>query len=492
MKRVLSIASCFVLAFTSLSLPALVGAGGGGMPSCGADGMPIAIAVASDYKGMTPHEVQFDASYSLGCGDQITDYQWNFGDGVTATGMTATHVFETAGTWNVSLQIIDEASQSDSDTRTVTTRSSNQAPSASDDSYVFTNDSNSSEHYLSVRTNDTDAEGDYFTQTAVTQPSHGSLRVTGNYGFYYTAEAGYYGQDSFTYQLTDDFGGVSNTATVTIDNMRPIVTPTANNDSVVTDEDQPISFDVYSNDSDDSPLTTTPAIVTSPSNGTLQSNGGGSFTYTPKANFNGQDAFVYRITDTDGQTAQASVSIVINSVYDPIPVNAANDGFTTNEDASLTGSVVTNDITDPENSIEVSLATGPSHGNLQLNTDGTFSYTPDANYYGNDSFTYRVTDNLGSTDVATVSLTIKSVNDSPVADFSYNTTNKPREYTFTNLSSDPENNSLSYSWSFGNGATSSVVSPTFRYNQRGTYTVTLTVTDTSGATTTLSRSITAR
>ena len=68
------------------------------------------------------------------------------------------------------------------------------------------------------------------------------------------------------------------------------------------------------------------------------------------------------------------------------------------------------------------LVAGPSQGTLTLNANGSFSYTPAANYNGSDSFTYRASDGLETSGVVTVALTIQAVNDPPGAvDDSYST-----------------------------------------------------------------------
>src|SRR5439155_5590911 len=61
------------------------------------------------------------------------------------------------------------------------------------------------------------------------------------------------------------------------------------------------------------------------------------------------------------------------------------------------------------------LVSGPSHGTLSLSSDGSFTYTPAANYNGGDSFVYQVNDGTADSNLATVSLTITAVNDAPVA-----------------------------------------------------------------------------
>lgn len=94
---------------------------------------------------------------------------------------------------------------------------------------------------------------------------------------------------------------------------------------------------------------------------------------------------------------------------------ANNDSYSLNEDSSLTGgSVLTNDADADGNTLTASLVSGPAHGTLTLNANGTFSYTPSANFHGTDSFTYRAHDGSAYSNVATVTLTITAVNDAPV------------------------------------------------------------------------------
>ncbi|MDB5586598.1 MAG: hypothetical protein JWP26_1568 [Devosia sp.] len=103
------------------------------------------------------------------------------------------------------------------------------------------------------------------------------------------------------------------------------------------------------------------------------------------------------------------------------PVNdapiALADSYTVAEDQVLTanaGGVLAND-TDPDSILSAILVSGPAHGTLALNPDGTFTYTPSANYNGPDSFTYKANDGVISTAVTTVNLTVTPVNDAPSA-----------------------------------------------------------------------------
>ncbi|KQP65240.1 hypothetical protein ASF41_22040 [Methylobacterium sp. Leaf111] len=83
----------------------------------------------------------------------------------------------------------------------------------------------------------------------------------------------------------------------------------------------------------------------------------------------------------------------------------------TREDVPLTGTLVATDVDSP--SLSYAVGTGPSHGTLALNTDGSFTYTADANYNGTDSFTYTANDGAADSAVASVNLTVNAVNDAP-------------------------------------------------------------------------------
>src|SRR5205823_183136 len=90
-----------------------------------------------------------------------------------------------------------------------------------------------------------------------------------------------------------------------------------------------------------------------------------------------------------------------------------DSSLTTAEDTPASGSVTATDVDgDP---LTYSTVSGPSHGTLTLNSNGTYSYTPALNYNGSDSFTFRAKDGQADSNVATVNLTITAVNDPPVA-----------------------------------------------------------------------------
>ncbi|HET7670795.1 MAG TPA: Ig-like domain-containing protein, partial [Burkholderiales bacterium] len=164
-------------------------------------------------------------------------------------------------------------------------------------------------------------------------------------------------------------------------------------------------------------------LVGTPAHGTLTLNPDRTFTYVPGAFFDSladgetaTESFTYRVIDTDGDSDLATVVLTITGTNDA-PVAEA-DSYSTNEDTPLAvtaGGLLANDSDVDGDALSALLIAGPAHGSLILNADGTFSYTPDANFNGADSFTYRAADGSLSSAAATVHLTIAAVNDDPTA-----------------------------------------------------------------------------
>ena len=262
------------------------------------------------------------------------------------------------------------------------------------------------------------------TLSVVTGPSNGTLTtpLAADGSFTYTPNPNFNGNDQFTYRITDADAETSDAVvsiTVTAVNDG---TPLAAADDFTTPEDTALNGNVLvDNGSGADNLGDEPAtlsVVTGPSNGTLTTPlaADGSFTYTPNPNFNGNDQFTYRITDADAETSDAVVSITVTAVNDGTPLAAADD-FTTPEDTALNGNVLVDNGSGADNlgdePATLSVVTGPSNGTLTtpLAADGSFTYTPNPNFNGNDQFTYRITDADAETSDAVVSITVTAVND---------------------------------------------------------------------------------
>jgi large repetitive protein len=187
--------------------------------------------------------------------------------------------------------------------------------------------------------------------------------------------------------------------------------PVAGNDSATTNEDTAVTINILSNDSDADGQSFSPTILTQPANGTATLNGDGTVTYTPDANFNGSDSFTYRVSDGSLNSNTATVSISVTSVNDA--PTAIDDFFATDFESVLNiapDSVLDNDSDIDGDTLTVSSHTQPLNGSVTVNSDGTFTYTPDTGFSGNDGFTYSVSDGT-TTSMAVVTITVNGPTD---------------------------------------------------------------------------------
>src|SRR5258708_10425829 len=130
----------------------------------------------------------------------------------------------------------------------------------------------------------------------------------------------------------------------------------------------------------------------------------------------GADSFTYRASDGVANSGIACVSLTITNV-NRAPV-ATDDSYTLGKNGSLSVTapgVLSNDTDLDADALTAAVVATAAHGSLTLNANGSFTYTPVSNYFGADSFTYRASDGVANSGVATVSLTITNVNRAPVA-----------------------------------------------------------------------------
>ena len=200
--------------------------------------------------------------------------------------------------------------------------------------------------------------------------------------------------------------------------------PNALADTFTLDEDGSVAIDVLGNDTDldgdtlsitqvdGQPISEGGSVSVSNGSVTLSGN---QLVFTPNTNYQGPANFTYTISD-GALTSTATVSGTINPVADLI---AADDSASGNEDSVINASVTGNDSTTSGGTLSYALASDVSNGSLTLNADGSYSYTPNANFNGSDSFTYTVTDAAsGESRTQTVSLTINPaspINNAPAA-----------------------------------------------------------------------------
>jgi VCBS repeat-containing protein len=300
----------------------------------------------------------------------------------------------------------------------VTVGGSNDPPVANNDITAVPEDS--LYNIIDVLINDYDPDGDNITIISVTDPAHGIATTNGSYVFY-TPDENYSGLDSFMYTIYDGIATDFATVNITVNGIND--PPVANDDFYSTFEDTQLNIaapGVLYNDSDIDSSTLTAQLMSGPSNGTVSLNSDGSFIYTPQTNYIGTDSFTYRVFDTQAYSNTATVHLDVISQNDP-PV-ANDDDYTTIEDAPLYISapgILENDVDEENDPLTASLVTSPIHGTLSLVSDGAFTYTPNANYHGPDSFTYKANDGFSDSNIATVNIEITSVDDPPEASDDY-------------------------------------------------------------------------
>jgi hypothetical protein len=300
---------------------------------------------------------------------------------------------------------------------------------AEDDSYSTLHDHALTVSAPGVLANDSNSQNLPLTASPLSGPSNGTLALNSDGSFTYTPNSHFVGYDSFTYTATASDGS-SATATVLIHVTH--TPPSAADDAYTVQHNQsltvPAASGVLANDSDADGDPITARLVVGPGNGSVTLNADGSFTYTPDPGFAGQDSFAYVANDGAADSPPATVTI---NVTNRLPVGQP-DSYTVMHDQSLTVAATTgvlaNDSDPDGDPITAVLLSGPSHGTLTLNPDGSFTYIPDPGFVGIDSFSYAPDDGTYSgddyygaspvqvtisvTDTTTVSLTT-SLNPSP-------------------------------------------------------------------------------
>uniref|UniRef100_UPI0006507570 cadherin-like domain-containing protein n=1 Tax=Crocosphaera watsonii TaxID=263511 RepID=UPI0006507570 len=274
---------------------------------------------------------------------------------------------------------------------------------------------------INILENDSDIDSELNPEsiTITTEPNNGIVTVNDDETVTYSPNNNFNGEDSFSYIVEDAEGFVSNEATVNITVNGVNDEPVANNDTVETDEDTAVTINILENDNDiDSNINPESIVITTqPTNGTLIVNNNGTVTYSPNENYNGEDNFTYTVEDAEGLVSnEATVDITVNAVNNE-PV-ANNDTIETNEDTAVTINILENDsdIDSELNPESIIITTEPNNGTLEVNNDGTVTYTQNNNYNGEDSFTYTVEDEEGLvSNTATVNIIVSAVNDKPVA-----------------------------------------------------------------------------
>jgi hypothetical protein len=251
---------------------------------------------------------------------------------------------------------------------------------------------------------------DDLTFSKVSDPAHGTVEVVDGVATY-IPNADFNGSDSFTFQAND---GVANSAPALISiTVVPVNdAPVAQGQVVSSNEDSSVTVTLSGGDVDGDvaveDLIYTVAV--NPTHGILEGSGR-NLLYIPHANFNGDDSFSFTVNDGSLESPPAVVSVTVSPVNDPPVALAASAAV--NEDGTVAITLAGADV-DAGDVLTSHKVSDPSNGTVVV-VDGVATYTPNPNFNGPDSFTFKVDDGAVDSEPAMVSITVNPVDDAPVA-----------------------------------------------------------------------------
>ena len=316
------------------------------------------------------------------------------------------HAYADDGVYNVTVAVTDDDGGVGSDSATVTVNNVAPSTDAGPDQGI-----NEGGTYVSAGSF-TDPGADTWTATVDYGDGSGIQPLPLNPDMSFVLSHTYLDDGVFTVTVTvtDDEGGAgSDTAIVTVQNLPPTVA--ANAPTVTVNEGAIAANSGTFADSGDDTVAITASIGGISQTGTQS--GTWSWAFTTLDGPDQTQTVTVTATDSDGAASMTTFDLVVLNV----PPVANDDIYGTDEDTPLivpADGVLGND-TDPGlDMLSASVTSPPSNGMLVLNTDGSFTYTPDPNWFGADSFTYSATDDDLASDTATVTINVAPVNDPPV------------------------------------------------------------------------------
>jgi hypothetical protein len=243
---------------------------------------------------------------------------------------------------------------------------------------------------------------------SISSPGHGTAVISDESLILYSPEPGFTGEDTFTYTIEDRHGqtphapGPSSTATVTITvNNKPPVAVDDEYDVPKNSQDNPFNVLVNDSDPDGDPIG-----ISAASAPVFGSNSFNEFviSYSPDPGFCGSDVFNYEITDSKGATDSAQVTVHVMNA----PPLARDDSAQTCQNTPVVIKVLAND-SDPDGDpikIDQVLLNANAMGSVKINANGTLTYTPKPDWWGDDSFQYTIIDDCGETSTAMVTIMV--------------------------------------------------------------------------------------
>ena len=322
---------------------------------------------------------------------------------------------EHTSSYEVTVTASDRLNESDSITVTINVSNVNEAPTAVNDTATTDEDQSVT---IDVLDNDTDPDTERaaLTVSVLRDPLDGTARVESDRTITYTPNANFAGENSFTYRLSDGSLSDDGSVTVTVEavNDAPAF-PAATTARSVSENAQPganVGTPVTARDIDSATLI---YRLTGASEFEIVEDTG-QIQVAPGVTLDRERTPSYEVTVTasDGKGGTDSITVTINVSNVNEAPTAVNDTATTDEDQSVRIDVLAND-TDPDTeraALTVSVLRDPLDGTARVERDRTITYTPNANFAGENSFTYSVSDGSLSDD-GSVTVTVAAVNDAP-------------------------------------------------------------------------------
>lgn len=265
---------------------------------------------------------------------------------------------------------------------------------------------------FTVLTNDLAPDGGALTVTnaTLTNPASGSVSVNPNGTLSFTPAANFVGTIEISY-IIEDASGQRATAQLSVEVFASLTNsaPAAVNDTFFTQPGDQVSIQPLANDldADGDPLTLDSASV-APAVGTVTISPNGTIIFTLAPGFSGVATITYRISDPDGATSDALISVIVNT-----PPVAAPDLGKTTQGQAIAFNVLTNDTDADGHALNVAAFTGdPLAGQLSIAADGALVFTPTGTFTGEALFSYTLADELGAIVEGQI---VIMVNDPPVA-----------------------------------------------------------------------------
>lgn len=249
--------------------------------------------------------------------------------------------------------------------------------------------------------NDSDGDTDTLTIISLQEPTNGVATING-VAITYTSKEDFAGLDEFAYSISDGKGGAS-TGSIRVTVKFPSRPPVATADSFHVNANESTQLEVLANDSDVNADILTITTVGSPTKATAVTDGQ-VITYTPNAGAAGADSFSYAISDGNGGTAQATVSLIVDSTnsVNHIPIARAAS-FATKPGQAVNITLSGSDSDDDP--LTYIIAEEPTFGTLS-GTLPNLVYTPEVNFIGSDSFAFKVNDGQADSSVEIVTISV--------------------------------------------------------------------------------------